>query len=190
MIWETRRANAGDKVLTLVASALAGGDCIDDADVLRVGETERVLGCVVKASSTLSTFLRSFRWGHVRQLDRVSREVLAQAWSTGAGPGDEPLTIDLASTICETYGLSKEGARHQGYTERRSYHPQGPPPYPASAPALALAEPVQRRPSRIAHPAAPFLTPPSASRTSTMTPRAWPISTQAGLLTVSSGGLR
>lgn len=25
------RANAGDKVLTLVASALAGGDCIDDA---------------------------------------------------------------------------------------------------------------------------------------------------------------
>ena len=31
------RANAGDKVLTLVASALAGGDCIDDADVLRTG---------------------------------------------------------------------------------------------------------------------------------------------------------
>ena len=26
------RANAGDKVLTLVASPLAGGDCIDDAD--------------------------------------------------------------------------------------------------------------------------------------------------------------
>ena len=29
------RANTGDKMLTLVASALAGGDCIDDADVLR-----------------------------------------------------------------------------------------------------------------------------------------------------------
>ena len=29
------RANTGDKVMTLVASALAGGDCIDDADVLR-----------------------------------------------------------------------------------------------------------------------------------------------------------
>ena len=73
------RANAGDKVLTLVASALAGGDCIDDADALRAGETERVLGCVVKAPSTLGTFLRSFRWGHVRQLDRVSREALARA---------------------------------------------------------------------------------------------------------------
>ena len=31
------RANAGDKMLTLVASALAGGDCIDDADALRAG---------------------------------------------------------------------------------------------------------------------------------------------------------
>ena len=33
------RANPGDKMLTLVASALAGGDCIDDADVLRTGGT-------------------------------------------------------------------------------------------------------------------------------------------------------
>ena len=29
------RANPGDKMMTLVASALAGGDCIDDADALR-----------------------------------------------------------------------------------------------------------------------------------------------------------
>ena len=45
-------ANAGDKLLTLVASALAGGDCIDDADALRAGRTSSVLGCMVKASST------------------------------------------------------------------------------------------------------------------------------------------
>ena len=31
------RANTGDKMMTLVASALAGGDCIDDADALRAG---------------------------------------------------------------------------------------------------------------------------------------------------------
>ena len=113
------RANPGDKLLTLVASALAGGDCIDDADVLRTGETAGAIGCVVKAPSTLGTFLRSFRWGHVRQLDRVSRELLAQAWAAGAGPrslnNHGPLTIDLDSTICETYGLAKEGARHHGY---------------------------------------------------------------------------
>ena len=104
------RANAGDKMLTLVASALAGG-------------TARVLGCVVKAPSTLGTFLRSFRWSHARQLDRVSRELLARAWAAGAGPGDGPLTIDLDSTLCETYGLCKEGARHHGYTGQRGYHP-------------------------------------------------------------------
>ena len=88
------------------------GDCIDDADALRAGGTDRVLGCVIKAPSTLGTFLRSFRWGHVRQLDRVSRQLLAGAWAAGAGPGDGPLTIDLDSTICETYGLAKEGADH------------------------------------------------------------------------------
>ena len=80
------RANAGDKVLTLVASALAGGDCIDDADVLRTGGTASALGCVVKAPSTLGTFLgtflRSFRWDQVRQLDRVGRELLARAWAS------------------------------------------------------------------------------------------------------------
>ena len=114
----TGRANTGDKLMTLVASALAGGDCIDDADVLRTGGTASTLGGTVKAPSTLGTFLRSFRWGQVRQLDRVSRELLARA-----GPGDAPFTIDLDSTICETYGLAKEGARHHGYTGKRGYPP-------------------------------------------------------------------
>ena len=63
------------------------------------------------------------RWGHARQLDRVSRQLLARAWAVGAGPGDAPLTIDLDSTICETCGLAKGGARHHGYTGARGYHP-------------------------------------------------------------------
>ena len=117
------RANTGDKVLSLVMSALAGGDHIDHANALRAGDTGRVLGFRVKAASTLGTFLRSFRWGHVRQLDRISRELLRRAWSAGAGPGDGPLTIDLDSTICETYGLQKQGALHHGYTGARGYHP-------------------------------------------------------------------
>jgi hypothetical protein len=117
------QANRGDKLLTLVMSALAGGDCIDDADALRAGGTARILGFTVKAASTLGTFLRSFRWGHVRQLDRVSRELLRRAWAAGAGPGSEPLTIDLDSTICETYGLAKEGATRFTYSHVRGYHP-------------------------------------------------------------------
>ena len=56
------RANAGDKMLTLVASALAGGDCIDDADALRAGRTSSVLGCMVKAPST-PRFREGRLWG-------------------------------------------------------------------------------------------------------------------------------
>ena len=108
------RANTGDKLMTLVASALAGGDCIDDADALRTGRTACTLGVTVKAPSTLGTFLRSFRWGYFRQLDRVSRELLARARAAGDGPGHAPLTIDLDSSICEAHGLAKKGARHGG----------------------------------------------------------------------------
>ena len=50
-------------------------------------------------------------------------DLQVRAWQAGAGPGDGPLTIDLDSTICETYGLAKEGARHHGYTGKRGYHP-------------------------------------------------------------------
>ena len=90
--------------------------------MLRAGGTARVLGFTAKAPSTLGTFLRSFRWGHVRQLDRVSRELLARVWRPVPDPATH-LTIDLDSTICETYGLAKEGARHHGYTGKRGYHP-------------------------------------------------------------------
>ena len=48
----TGRANTGDKLMTLVASALAGGDCIDAAAALRAGGTARVLGFMAKAPST------------------------------------------------------------------------------------------------------------------------------------------
>ena len=117
------RANGGDKVLTLVMSALAGGDCIDDANALRAGRTGRVLGFTVKAASTVGTFLRGFRWGHVRQLDAVSRALQARAWAAGAGPGAEPFTIDLDSTICETYGLQKQGGTDFTYNHVKGYHP-------------------------------------------------------------------
>ena len=135
------RANTGDKIMTLVASALAGGDCIDDADVLRAGGTVGVLDCLVKAPSTLGTFLRSFRWGHVRQLDCVSRELLARVWKAGAGPGDSPLTIDLDSTICETSSLTtvvtrqlaREGVRRLCVPEHRAWAPADSPVAPPDA---------------------------------------------------------
>jgi Transposase DDE domain group 1 len=115
-------ANVGVKAMTLVYSALAGGDCIDDADRLRTARTSAVLGHAVRAPSSLGTFLRSFTWGHIAQLDRVLEEAIRRAWAAGAGPGDGPVTIDVDSTICQTYGLAKQGARF-GHTKVRGYHP-------------------------------------------------------------------
>ena len=92
------QANTGDKMLTLVASALAGGDCIDDADALRAGRTSSVLGCMVKAPST-PAFARAGSGRLPAQLPMglrpptgpgVSRELPARAWAAGAGPGNAP----------------------------------------------------------------------------------------------------
>ena len=119
----------------------------------------------------------------------VSRELLARAWAAEAGPDDAPLTIDLDSTICETYGLAKEGARHHGYIGARGYHPllarawttvagtgdvlmsrlrEGRAnaarraAHPAFSPALALGGPVQWRPGPIvSHPTPGPTAPPS-----------------------------
>jgi Transposase DDE domain group 1 len=114
------RANAADKAMTLLHSALAGGSWIDDCDRLRGGSTGQVLGHRVLAPSTIGTFLRSFTFGHARQLDAVSGQALQRAWQAGAGPDAAPLTIDVDSTICEVYGTHKQGAEF-GHTKVRGY---------------------------------------------------------------------
>jgi len=116
-------AHPGHKAMTLIHSALAGGDCIDDAAGLAAAGNEVILGHELRAPSTLGTFLRSFTFGHARQLDEVSRELLRRAWAAGAGSGEAPFVIDIDSTICETYGLHKEGGSRFTYTHVRGYHP-------------------------------------------------------------------
>ena len=112
----------GRKLLTVVHTLLAGGDCIDDADILRSGSTGKVLGHEVMAPSTIGTWLRQFTFGHIRQLDRLAERLLTSAWAAGAGPGDDALVIDVDSTICEVHGYAKQGAAY-GYTRVRGYHP-------------------------------------------------------------------
>ena len=115
-------ANAGVKAMTVIEAMVAGADCIDDVDVLRAGSTSQVLGHRVAAPSTIGTFLRSFSFGHVRQLDRFAEQALCAAWAAGAGPGDAPLVIDIDSTICEVHGYQKQGAGY-GYTRTKGLHP-------------------------------------------------------------------
>jgi hypothetical protein len=112
----------GRKVLTLVAAILAGASHIDHVDRLRAGATQAVLPFRVMAPSTLGTFLRSFTFGHIRQLDRVIAETIRRAWSLGAGPDAAAMTIDVDSTICEVHGEAKHGAAY-GYTKVLGYHP-------------------------------------------------------------------
>lgn len=117
-------ANSGTKALTVIGSMLAGGDSIDDVAVLRSGATGSLFDAT-RAPSTVGSWLRAHKWSNVRQLDAVSRELLARLWAAGAGPADlnAPLTIDIDSTIVEVQGRHKQGAAF-GYTKVRGYHPQ------------------------------------------------------------------
>ena len=115
-------ANPGRKILTLTHAMTAGANHIDHVDMLRAGSTEAVLGHRVMAPSTIGTFLRSFTFGHVRQLDSVIDTALCRAWAMGAGPKEHRLVIDIDSTICEVCGTKKQGANF-GYTKCRCYHP-------------------------------------------------------------------
>ena len=115
-------ARPGRKVLTLVHAIVAGGSHIDHAGMLRSGATQAVLPHRVMAPSTLGTFLRSFTFGHVRQLEAVVGKALERAWAMGAGPGSESLVIDVDSTVCEVAGKAKAGASY-AYTKVLGYHP-------------------------------------------------------------------
>ena len=102
------RANPGDKMLTLVASALAGGDCIDDADVLRTGGTAQTLGCVVKAPSI---------WGPscAASGGATSANSIGSAASCWPGPGrlgPDPATRHSPSTWI------RRSARHTVWPRR------------------------------------------------------------------------
>jgi hypothetical protein len=103
--------NAHLKIPGLVAGMAAGADSIDDMDVLRHGAMPEVFGGI-RAPSTLGSFLRSFTWGNVRQLDAVARQFLsALAAGTPLLPGAGVLAfIDMDSMQKRVYGHAKQGA--------------------------------------------------------------------------------
>jgi hypothetical protein len=117
-------ANSGAKALTVLGAMLAGGDSIEDVDLLRAGAASELFDDT-RAPSTIGTWLRAFRWANVRELDAVCRETLMAGWAAGLGPADltAPLTIDIDSTVCRAYGVKKQGCAF-GYTKVRGYHPQ------------------------------------------------------------------
>jgi hypothetical protein len=105
------------KVPCLVAGMVAGADSIEDMDVLRHGAMGVLFGGA-RAPSTLGSFLRSFTWGNVLQLQKVHREVLAElARRTPLLPGADVLAfVDLDSQQKRVYGHAKQGAAF-GFTK-------------------------------------------------------------------------
>ncbi len=103
--------NAHLKVPALVAGMVAGADSIDDMDLLRHGGMDRLFGGV-RAPSTLGTFLRTFTFGHVRQLDSVASVMLSElARRTPLLAGaDQVAYVDVDDTVKATYGYAKQGA--------------------------------------------------------------------------------
>ena len=108
--------NAALKVSALVAGMVAGADSIEDMDLLRHGGMARLFAGI-RAPSTLGTFLRSFTFGHVRQLDSVAAAFLtALAAAAPLLPGAGQVSyLDLDDTIRQTHGYAKQGAGY-GYT--------------------------------------------------------------------------
>ena len=105
------------KVPALVAGMVAGADCIEDMDLLRHGGMDRLFDGV-RAPSTLGTFLRTFTFGHVRQLDAVAAGLLVGL--AGRTPlltaADQIAFLDVDDTIRATYGYGKQGAGY-GYSK-------------------------------------------------------------------------
>lgn len=132
--------NAHLKIGSLVAGLVAGADSIDDIALLRHGAMKRLF-TGVRAPSTLGTFLRTFTFGHVRQLDAVASRLLINL--AGQAPllpaADELAYIDVDDTLRQTYGYAKQGAG-RGYTGVKGLNALlAVVSTPSSAPLIAAA---------------------------------------------------
>ncbi len=110
-------ANVAVKTRTVLAGMLAGADSIDDLNLLRAGGTARVIG-QVRAPSTIGTFLRAFRHGHVLQFGKVNRLLLRRLIAeTPALTGTDGglVFVDMDDTIRQVHGYQKQAAAY-GYS--------------------------------------------------------------------------
>src|SRR5665647_291078 len=111
-------ANAGVKVASLVGGMVAGADSIDDMAVLRHGGMRKLFTSCY-APSTLGSFLRSFAFGHVRQLDAVAsrfvRNLAEEAPLLVTNDAEGYVFVDVDDTIIEVHGYQKQGSGY-GYS--------------------------------------------------------------------------
>ena len=133
--------NAGLKAAGVIAGMLAGADSIDDLDVLRHGGMAKVFDGG-RAPSTYGTFLRTFTFGHVRQLDAVAARTLTglAALVPRLLAGTEAMAfVDVDDTIREVHGYAKQGVAY-GYSGVKGVNAQiAALSSPTCAPVIAAA---------------------------------------------------
>jgi Transposase DDE domain group 1 len=117
-----RGYSPSQQALALCETLIAGGECLDDAALLRADAAqEQLRGHPVPDPTTLGRFLASFNLGHLRQLDRALDELFARLHPL---LGRETVTLDLDATLVEHHGPagSRQGTRGT-YTGKIAWHP-------------------------------------------------------------------
>jgi hypothetical protein len=110
------------QALALCETLIAGGECLDDAALLRADAAqEQLRGHAVPDPTTLGRFLASFNLGHLRQFDRALEQLFARVHPLLER---ETVTLDLDATLVEHHGPagSRQGTRGT-YTGKIAWHP-------------------------------------------------------------------
>jgi len=109
-------------ILALCETLIAGGECLDDAALLRADSAqEQLRGHAVPDPTTLGRFLARFTLGHVGQLNRSLDHLFARIHPLLER---ERATLDLDSTLVEHHGPagSRQGTRGT-YAGKVAWHP-------------------------------------------------------------------
>ena len=117
-----RGYSPAQQALALCETLIAGGECLDDAALLRAdGAQEQLRGHAVPDPTTLGRFLASFNLGHIRQFERALEQLFARVHPLLER---ETVTLDLDATLVEHHGPagSRQGTRGT-YTGKIAWHP-------------------------------------------------------------------
>jgi Transposase DDE domain group 1 len=117
-----RGYSPSQQVLALCETLIVGGECLDDAALLRADRAqERLRGHSVPDPTTLGRFLSSFNLGHLRQFERALDELFARVHPL---LDRDTVTLDLDATLVEHHGPvgSRQGTRGT-YTGKIAWHP-------------------------------------------------------------------
>ena len=111
---------AGELLLALAESQLAGGECFDDLESLRADRAGACLRTVaaVPAAPTARQRARRFRRSHAQAIERALARAGERLDRRLGRDVSAPVTIDLDATTVEVYGAGKQGARRNRFGQR------------------------------------------------------------------------